>query len=121
MILPACEASMDDSVKSLTKPYVGVYECVEAKFGETDLLENYEYVNLTFLDAKKFEISYKLKNGQKRSYESNYTVDEKTRELTGEIGIFGYKFREKIKIEHGEFTISRTVMNKPLYVKFKMK
>ena len=121
MILPACEASMDDSVKSLTKPYVGVYECVEAKFGETDLLENYEYVNLTFLDAKKFEISYKLKNGQKRSYESNYTVDEKTRELTGEAGILGFKYKEKVKIENGQFVINKTIAFKQLYMKFSVK
>lgn len=120
MILPACEASMDDSIKSLTKPYMGVYECVEAKFGDTDLLETYEYVKITFLDTEKFEVSYKPKNGQKRAFESNYTVDEKTRELTGEIGIFGYKFREKIKIENGEFTITKTMMNKPLVIKFKM-
>lgn len=121
MILPACEVSMDDSIKSLTHPYAGEYECVEAKFGEKDLLESYEYIKITFLDAEKFEISYKPKDGQKRSFESNYTVDEGTRELTGELGIFGYKFREKIKIEHGEFTITKTMMNKPLIIKFKMK
>ncbi len=121
LILPACEMDASGSVKSLTKPYIGEYECVEARLGETDLLEKYEFIKITLIDDKKMEIGFKPKNGSQRSFEGEYTVDSETREFTGEAGILGYKFKEKVKIENGGFVISKIIMSKPLIMKFKMK
>jgi len=114
LLFPACDAAVNGSVKSLTHPYIGEYECVEGKLGEADLLEKYDYIKFNILDDKTFEMIYKQKEG-------NYSVNEETREITGEIGIFGYKFRESIKIEKGKFTITKNIMGKPLIIKFKMK
>ena len=77
------------SVKSLTKPYIGEYECVEARLGETDLLEKYEFIKITLIDDKKMEIGFKPKNGSQRSFEGEYSVDSETREFTGEAGMLG--------------------------------
>ena len=121
LILPACEVSASDTVKSLTRPYVGEYECVEARLGNHDFLEKYEYIKITLLDSENLEVSFKPKHGRKHSFESKYDVNEETREITGEIGIFGFKYREKIKIENGEFTITRNLLNRPLVLIFKMK
>lgn len=121
LVLPACEMDAKGSVKSLTKPYIGEYECVEGRFGETDLLEKYEYINIYLVDDKKMEINFKPKNGERHSFEGEYSVDDKTREFTGEAGILGFKFKEKVIIENGEFVISKIIMSKPLIMKFKMK
>ena len=69
LILPAGEMDASGSVKSLTKPYIGEYECVEARLGETDLLEKYEFIKITLIDDKKMEIGFKPKNGSQRSFE----------------------------------------------------
>lgn len=69
IILPACDMEASGSVKSLTKPYIGEYECVEARLGETDLLEKYEYIKITLIDDKKLEISFKPVNGSRRAFE----------------------------------------------------
>ncbi|MCI9561648.1 MAG: hypothetical protein HFK03_04075 [Clostridia bacterium] len=121
IILPACDMEASGSVKSLTKPYIGEYECVEARLGETDLLEKYESIKITLIDDKKLEISFKPVNGSRRAFEGEYSVDGETREFTGEAGILGYKFKEKAVIENGEFVISKLIMTKPLVMKFKMK
>lgn len=121
LVFPACEMDASGSVKSLTKPYIGEYECVEGKLGETDLLEKYEYIKITLIDDEKLEVNFKPKNGSHHSFEGEYTIDEATREFTGEAGILGYKFREQVIIENGEFVITKLIMSKPLVLKFKMK
>lgn len=121
LVFPACDMETSGSVKSLTKPYIGEYECVEGKLGETDLLEKYEYIKITLLDDKKLEISFKPKNGNHHSFEGEYNVNSETHEFTGEAGILGYKFKEKVIIENGEFVITKIIMSKPLIMKFKMK
>lgn len=120
-LLPACDGNTEGSLKSITHPYVAEYECIEARYGEDDLLEKYEFIKITLVDKQKLEVSYKPKDGEKQVYEGSYEIDDKTREMTGDIGIFGFKFREKIKIENGGFTVTRNILAKPLILKFKTK
>lgn len=121
LVFPACNAAEIGSLKALTKPYIATYECVEAKLGEQDLLEKYEYIKITLLDSKEFEVSFKPKKGEKKSFVGEYTLDPETRDFTGEIGVLGFSFKEKTKIEKGEFVIARNFLYVPLYMKFKMK
>lgn len=109
------------SVKALTAPYVAEYECVEARLGETDLLEKYDYIKITLLDKEQFEVSFKPKNGEKRAFKGPYSVDDKTREMTGEVGILGFKYREKVTVENGGFVISKNIGGRQLVMKFSVK
>lgn len=120
-VFPACDADPNGDIKSITKPYIAEYVCTEAKFGEEDLLEKYDYIKLTLLDGKQMELSYKPKDGDKKSYVCDYEVDEKTRELTADFWLLGISHREKISIENGGFTIIKTIYSKPLYMKFQTK
>ena len=115
------QASASGSLKSITKPYIGEYECVEARLGETDLLEKYEFITILLLDDKKMEISYKPKNGNKKTFEGAYKVNEETREFTGEVGILGVKLHESTKIVNGKFTLKKLIFSMPLIMNFKMK
>ena len=125
LLLPACSSMQasgtSGSLKSITKPYIGEYECVEARLGETDLLEKYEYITISLLDDKKMEVSYKPKNGNKKTFEGAYKVNEETREFTGEVGILGVKFNESTKIMNGKFTLKKLIFSMPLIMHFKMK
>ncbi len=121
-LIPACSqtASGDTSLKSITKPYIGEYECVEARLGQRDLLEKYDFIVINLLDGEKMEVSFKPKDGKKKTYEGSYEVSD-TREFTGEIGILGVRFKETTKIENGSFIITKNIMSSPLILKFKMK
>ena len=125
LTLPACSTAQasgtSGSLKSLTKPYIGEYECIEARLGETNLLEKYEFITISLLDDKKMEISFKPKNGKKKTFDGAYEVNNETREFTGEVGILGVNFREATKIENGKFTITKLIFSMPLIMNFKMK
>ncbi len=119
-ILPACEAKAEGSIKDITKPYIAQYECVEAKLGDKDLLEEYDYIRIILVNNEKMQLVFKQKGEEKQIIDGSYALDLSTRELEGEIGILGYRFREKATVKKGEFTISKTIFTKQLYMKFKV-
>ena len=119
--LPACDFDPNGDIKSITKPYITSYECVEARFGEENLLEKYEFIKITLIDDKQMELSYKPKDGDKKSHICNYEIDEKTHEISADFWLLGIEHREKISVENGEFTIVKTLFSKPLVLKFQTK
>ena len=60
-VLPACESNVNfqtqGSIKTITRPYIAQYECTEARYGEIDLLENYEYNKIIFRRTAKRKLS----------------------------------------------------------------
>ena len=128
-LFPACSSSQasaasgdkNGSLKTITKPYIGEYECVSARLGEKDLLEKYDFIIISLLDDEKMEVSFKPKDGKKKTFEGAYEVNPDTREFTGEVGILGVKFKEGTKIENGKFTITKLIISMPLIMNFKMK
>ena len=121
LLLPACDAREAGSIKSLTRPYIAHYECYEARLGEENILEKFDYIELVLVDKQNMEFIYKQKDGERQVVESNYNLDINTRILTAEIGIYGYRFRESTTIENGKFTVSKMIGKKPLIMKFKTK
>lgn len=117
-LLCACNISADSSLKELTHPCVTRYECTYARWGETDFLDDFDYIRITLLDTEKMALEYKKTGESAHSYECSYALDEKTGEFTAEAGALGIKFKEKIKIEDGEFTVSLPLMGRQLIMKF---
>lgn len=118
-LLPACDAQNAGSLKSITRPYIAQYECIEAKFGEENYLEKFDYIKLTLKDKENMEICYKLKNGERTIVKSKYDFDVESKRLTADVGILGYKFKQSTIIENGKFTISNSIGGKQLVMKFK--
>lgn len=120
-ILPACDAQKAGSLKVITRPYIAQYECTSATFGDDNLLEKFDYIEVNFLNKKELEIIYKIKSGNRKVIASTYEIDPETRELSAEIGIFGYSFRPTTKIENGKFTVMKTIGRKQLIMNFQLK
>ena len=121
LLVPACEAKQMGSLKSLTRPYIAEYECTSATLGDENLLDKFDYILLNLTNKDVLEIIYKPKDGDKKIIETKYSLDAETRELTAEIGILGYNFRQTTKIEKGKFTISKAIGSKQLIMNFKAK
>ena len=117
--LCACDMKNAGPLKSITHPYIAQYECVEAKFGEEDLLQKYDYIKITLLNSNTLELNYKQKHGDNKTIKSNYNFDTKSRTITAEIGLLGYKIKQSTVIEKGKFTISKSIGGKQLIMKFK--
>ena len=120
LCLCLCAFTFDknSSVKSLTKPYITTYECVKAQFGTEDLLEKYDYLKITILDDKELEVSFKKKSGKRRAYKCGYNYDDKTKQISAELTILGFRFRQATVIGKGKFDISMNFLGKPLIMVF---
>lgn len=121
IILPACRINTESSVKTLSMPFIAQYECTEARFGEDNLLENFEYIKIILKNKEELEVVYKPKGGEKKISTGLYKLNTETMELEGEIGILGYRYKEKVKLERGGFIISKILMKRELYMKFEIK
>lgn len=123
IIAPACNSNEQiaaGSLKALTKPYIATYECTQARLGGQDLLEKYDYIKITLLNKDELEVSFKQKNGDKKSFKGKYEVNAETKELKGEIGILGFTFKETVKIEKGKFVINQNFLSLSLIMVFEM-
>ncbi len=120
-LLPACDAREMGSLKALTKPYIAHYECYEGSFGGDDVMEKFDYVEIILQDKENLLLSYKFKDGEKQKVESKYKFNNETHELTADIGIFGFRFKESVVVENGKFTVSKPIGTKQLIMKFKTK
>ena len=121
LLFPACGIDMNSSLKTLSKPYIAEYECVEARLGTENLLEKYEYFYITLVNKEELEVSFKEKVGKKTLIKGTYTIDPKTHELTGETGVLGFQFKESVIVKNGEFVIEKNLGPFPLYMKFRVK
>lgn len=122
LVLFACAFTIDpnSSIKNLTKPYANTYECTRATLGDTDLLEDYEYMRIIIHDNGKLNVEMQRKGGKKRIYQCQYTYDDNTCNLSAEIGILGFTYRQTTKIENGKFVISMPVLTKQLTMLFEV-
>lgn len=120
-VFPACDAREAGSLKALTKPYIAQYECTEAKLGDEDLLEKFEYITIVLEDKQTLKLIYKPKDDEKHVMESTYSLDTETRELTADLWILGYKFRQSTTVKNGKFTITKKIGDKQLIMNFKSK
>ena len=115
----ACDMKNAGPLKSITRPYIAQYECVDATLGGEDLLDKFDYIKITLLDKENLAINYKQKNDDNKTIESKYSFDLKSHTLTAEIGILGYTFKHSTVIENGKFTISKSIGGKQLVMKFR--
>ncbi len=120
-ILPACDAQKAGSLKTITSPYIAQYECTSATYGDDNLLDKFDYIEVNLADKKELELIYKLKNGNRNVITTTYELNPETRELSADIGIFGYKFKQTTKIENGKFTVTKTIGKKLLIMNFELK
>ena len=106
------------ALKELTDPYITMYECKEATYGGENFLVGFEYIRITLLDNETMELSFKKQGEKAQKYTCPYSFDEKTGELMAEGGAAGVRFKERILIENGKFTISFPIMEKQLVMRF---
>ena len=117
LVLPACG---NGSLKDITKPYLGEYECKSATLGEKDYVEDFSFIRLELKKDDEFTLYYSAKNGKKGEEAGTYTYDEKEEALTityGENGVFKRKF----PLKNGEIFITLPIGTQTLSMKFARK
>ena len=115
--LPSCG---NGSLKDITKPYLGAYECESAKLGEKEYMDEFSYIRLELNLDETFSLYYCTKGGQKREETGTYVYDEKEETLQLSAGENG-EFKRKFPLKKGVLTVSLTIGNKILLMKFEQK
>ena len=110
----------DLGLKDVTKPYLGEYECLEARFGGTDYLEDFSYITIELKDDETFILHYEKRNGEKKQERGYYRYDKKRQVIT-----LYAKERSFLKLEtplkDGAFDIIVKMGSKTLHMKFEQK
>ena len=117
LVLPACG---NGSLKDITKPYLGEYECKSATLGEKDYAQDFSFIRLELKKDDEFTLYYSAKNGKKGEETGTYSYDEKEETLTityGDLGVLKRKF----PLKNGEIFVSVPIGSQTLSMKFARK
>ena len=117
LLFSACGNS---TLKDVTKPYLGEYECKSATLGETEYVDDFSFIRLELKQNGEFTLYYSHKNGKNGEESGSYLYDknEKTITLTyGEVGVLKRKF----PLKNGEIYVTLPIGSQTLSMKFARK
>ena len=119
-ILTLFPAWKNSSLKEIAKPYLGVYECESATWGQRDYLEEFSLLRLELQPKNEFVLSYELKNGKKGKEQGKYEVDEKRKVLILTLG-GNEEFTREFPLQKGSIVFSLPIASQMLVMKFTQK
>ncbi len=108
------------SLTEISKPYLGVYECQQAKLGEEEYLDKFSYIQLELFPKGKYVLRYAEKDGEKQEVKGKYRYDEKKEILTLYLTQGGV-FKRDFPLEKGKLTATVPLGNKTLFLQFEQK
>ncbi len=116
-----CMLGKSSSLKDISKPYLGEYECKQATYGEKDYLENFTYIRMELQSGDRFVLSYcdKLTN-KKNQVEGEFVYDEKTNTVTLQLGNDAC-IKRQFSLKDGVLLVVTTLGNKILQLRFEQK
>ncbi len=82
LLFTACDAERMSSLKDVTRPYAGVFECEKISLGGEDLTEKFERLTLTLKENGEYALSYRTVEGNEGGYGGGYTVDAEKHTIT---------------------------------------
>ena len=108
---------LPNTIKEIAKPYLGVYECKEARLGSEDYLQRFEDITLELKGDGEFILSFQEKGGKTRREKGKYTYDEKR----GVITLDGGSMKREFPLKDGALRFQLSLGGKWLSVLFEQK
>ena len=113
-------SGMSGDLKEITKPYLGVYECVEAKINGENYGEDFAYIHLELKSDETFILYYKEKKGEERRETGKYQYNPKDKTVTMRLDEHAF-FKREFPLEKGILTINVPIGEHIFLLKFKQK
>ena len=110
----------DNSLKDITKPYLGEYECTQALFGDVDYLNALEDVSLTLEKENKFILTFCEKGKEKQTLKGVYEYNKDRETITLKSVDKNY-FKREFPLKKGILYITVGIGEKTLSLQFKQK
>jgi len=113
-------SGMGGDLKDVTKPHLGVYECVEAKMNGDDCLSGFDYVHLELKPNETFVLYYKEKEGEQKQETGKYRYDKKDKTVTMRLDGCVF-FKREFPLEKGILTVCVPLGDQLLTLRFEQK
>ncbi len=116
----ACDAQKLSSLEDLSRPYAGVYECEQLRYGDEDKSGAFEYLRLTLENSGKFVLSYKTVKGAEGEIGGSYEADTERERITFHAGQGFRTVTRTFPMQGGAIRIDANLAGRLLYAEFKM-
>ncbi len=115
-LLFLCPAWKKNELTDISKPYLGSYECTEARLGSRDCLERFIDIRLELADEENFTLFYQEKGEARKTVKGKYRYDKARSVLvvTDEKSGISREF----PLEKGKITVFFPVGRKELVLQF---
>lgn len=112
-------APVKGSLKDITKPYLGAYECKSATLGDKEYLDDFSYIRLELKADESFSLYYAFKGGEKKEETGRYKYDGENKSVTliGK-GLGNREFKKSFPLDNGKIFITLSVGGKMLIMEF---
>ncbi len=115
MMFCGCGSS---SLKEITNPHLGMYECTQAKLNEKDYLTLFSYIHLELKEDGVFILHYRMRDGMPQEESGNYVYNREK----GSFSIVGKEsFQREFFLEEGRLTILVPLGTQTLTLTFEQK
>lgn len=105
-------------LKEITKPYLGGYECTDARLGSRDLAAEFDDLRLELEGNGTYRVTYVKKGEKKTVRKGRYEYDEKANAVVLKTKYKGKTRKKSFPIENGAIEIEVPMMRKILYLRF---
>ena len=119
-LIPNFSFVKSGSLKEISKPYLGVYECISARLGEEELLADFSYIQLELKKDGGFILYYGDKAGKKERVQGSYIYDDEKQTLTLQF-MDGKCFQRAFPLKKGRLTVSLPIGKRQLCLIFEQK
>ncbi len=104
----------------IAKPYLGVYDCTEARLSEKDLLERFDDIRLELKAKGEYVLYFKEKGGKVKKVKGKYRYDKDKETLTLHLPNSPFMHRA-FPLKKGVLTVSVPYGDKILILQFEQK
>lgn len=115
-LLCACEVQELTSLKEISRPYEGVYECETLTIGGREAKDHFELIRLELKRDGTFRLFYQTAEGAEGGYDGTYEANEEGVTFTGRSGAFRPTFT--FPFEEGKIVITYLLGDELLYCVF---
>lgn len=120
LVFVGCDAEDMGSLKDVTRPYTGIYECEELSVGGKDLREKFEKITLELKPDGTFTAAYSTAEGSGASIDGAYTLDTEKGEITLSAKQGARSRAFTFPYEKGTIRIERNLFGRLLHAEFRM-
>ncbi len=115
--LAACETEEMGTLKDISRPYAGVYECEKISLGGKDMTEKFQKFSIELKQDGSFEATYRTA-GREGGYGGTYAVDSEKGEITFSAKERGDGKSFTFPYEKGKIVIDYNLFGHLLYAEF---